>query len=253
MNVEKYSPSDVLKPYVQTLMIVESESGMDSHILPGTSLVLAFRCRGTINCDGQELPVSMMTGLRKSRRVLRYSQHTATLLVAFTEGGASAFFSEPLHELFGESVALDCLIPRRKLHGVEERLSEASTNMDRIAIVEAFLQSERNSSSTDALVLAAVRKIQAAAGNLRIRDLAADLNLSLDPFEKRFRRSVGASPKQFSSIVRLRNVIGGHSPDESLSDAAHAAGYFDQSHFIKNFRVFTGLSPHEFFQSGSYW
>ncbi|MCW3060005.1 MAG: transcriptional regulator, AraC family [Capsulimonas sp.] len=253
MHIEKYRPCDLLKPFVQTYMIVESEFGMDSHVLPGTSLVLAFRCRGTVASDGQDLPGSMVTGLRKSRRILRYSPQAATLLVAFTEGGASAFFSAPLHELFGETVALENLIPRHKLNRVEGLMAEAATDMDRIRLAEQFLCSELKTAQMDLLILEAVGKIRMSGGNQRIHDLAADLHLSLDSFEKRFRRAVGASPKQFSSIVRLRNVIGGYLPDRSLSETAHAAGYFDQSHFIKDFQTFTGAAPKEFFQSGSYW
>jgi methylphosphotriester-DNA--protein-cysteine methyltransferase len=131
-------------------------------------------------------------------------------------------------------------------------LAEATNNTTRVSIVERFLLSEMKDHS-DSLVLNAMQKIKSSGGNLRIKELLSSLPISVDPFEKRFRRLVGASPKQFSAIVRFRNLIMNHSPAESLTDTAHTAGYFDQAHFIKDFKSFTGQTPQDFFRSSSYW
>jgi AraC-like DNA-binding protein len=53
--------------------------------------------------------------------------------------------------------------------------------------------------------------------------------------------------------VRLRKVIDTYDPATNLTEAALTAGYFDQAHFIKDFRSFTGQSPQEFFKSPLYW
>ena len=99
----------------------------------------------------------------------------------------------------------------------------------------------------------AVQRIQKMNGLLNMKSLAGDVNMSQDAFEKRFRRVIGTSPKQFSSIVRLRNVITHYSPDRTFTDMAYDAGYFDQSHFTKDFKSFTGRTPNEFFKSAVYW
>ena len=88
---------------------------------------------------------------------------------------------------------------------------------------------------------------------MRINDLITGLFISRDPFEKRFRRIVGTTPKQFSTIVRLRTLIEQHLPDQPLTEVAYKAGYFDQAHFIKDFKAFTGEVPHLFFKAGAYW
>jgi AraC-like DNA-binding protein len=98
-----------------------------------------------------------------------------------------------------------------------------------------------------------MQKIKDTNGNLRIKELATSLAISQDPFEKRFRRVIGTSPKQFSNIVRLKHVIEGYQPALSLTDTALAAGYFDQAHFIKEFKSFTGQTPKDFFQAPPAW
>ena len=257
MKIKKYFPAESLKPFVKTFIFIESENAMENRILPDTSIVMAFRFRGETGFAERgiknRLPVSMITGLRKSERLINYSKKAATLLVMFDEGGAAAFFSEPLHEMFGMSLPLDNLVRRSALNEIEERLSDARNNLQRISIVERFLESKLRDFRRDLLVLGAVQKIKSANGTVKIKDLTTEFYISRDSFEKRFRRIVGTSPKHFAAIVRLRNLINNRSPAESFTDAALAAGFFDQAHFIKDFKSFTGQTPQVFFKSSAYW
>jgi len=257
MKAERHLPSDRLKPFVKAFMLIESEDGTVNHILPDTSLTLAFGTAGTVAYveeDGHtRLPVSVITGLRKTSRQLEYAKNSATLVVQFNEAGAASFFREPLHELFGVSVSLDTLIPRRKLDEVEDRLAEANRYAQRIAVVERFMLSQLKEPDSDRLIRKTVQAIKFANGDIRIKDLVADLPISQDAFEKRFRRIIGTSPKQFAKIVRFRNVISQVPQRKSLTDAALTAGYFDQAHFIKDFEAFTGKTPKDFFQSPAFW
>jgi len=217
---------------------------------------MAFRYKGSVVYRENALPVSVISGLRKSPRLLGYARETGNLLVVFKSAGAAAFFKEPLHELFDASIALENLIPYGELSEVEDRLAAAETNPQRILIIEQFLFSRFREARPDQLVLHALERIKSANGGLRIKDLITELNISQDPFEKRFRRVIGTSPKQFSTIVRLRNLITAfpHFPQaENFTDAAYRAGYFDQAHFIKDFKSFTGQTPQAFFGNPSFW
>jgi AraC-like DNA-binding protein len=257
VTVERYIPIDRLKPFVKNFIIIESENGINNHIIPDTSIVMAFRFRGsvTITQHGQKdkVPGAALTGLRNSPRMMSYAANSATLLIAFNEGTAAAFFREPLHELFGTIQPLDNFIKNEKLKEIQERLSEAGTNIQRITIVEGFLLDQLKKTKEDILILPAIQKIKASGGNLRIRELAASLYMSQDSFEKRFRKAVGTSPKQFSNIVRLRSLIDNYSILDSLTGIAHSSGYFDQAHFIKDFKSFTGLTPLQYFAEPKKW
>lgn len=257
LQVEHYLPSKPLGSYVKTFLIITSNQGTDNRLLPDTSIVLAFRLKGNIIDQSQDLvenlPTSVITGLRKSPRFLSYAEETACLLVIFKEGGAAAIFKEPLHELFSKSLSLNEIIPASQLELVEEQLAEANDNKQRVAIVERFLLSRLDDRRADHMIAAAIQKIKLASGNIKVRDLANDMAISLDPFEKRFRRVTGISPKQFADTVRFRNLINQFSSTGSLTELALEAGYFDQAHFIKDFRTFTGMSPQQFFKTETWW
>ncbi|MHA4809049.1 helix-turn-helix domain-containing protein [Flavitalea flava] len=277
MKLEHYHPIAVLQPYIRSYLIIDSDKEVSNTILPDSSLIMAFRYKGKVTIldpegpAGKEggqaqkqrevpviLPASVITGLRKTPRIINYAPGTANVLVVFKEGGANAFLRESLHTFFGESLALDSMIPYSEISQIEEQLGEAAGNEERICLIETFLLSRmtllsgKRSIQPDLLIGEAIQRIKAANGNLSIRDLASAMALSQDPFEKRFRRFTGTSPKQFSTIIRLRHVITHYSKGLSLTSAAYDAGYFDQAHFIKEFKQFTGQTPGVFF-AGKEW
>jgi AraC-like DNA-binding protein len=257
MKIVDFIPTEQLKPFVRTYKIIESQDEVVNRVLPNTSLAIAFRCKGNVNyirenCQ-DNLPISTISGIRKSVRLINYSKDTTTIVIQFKEAGAKAFFKEPLHELFEESVSLDNFIPQEKTAIIEELLAEAKTNNQKIAIIEQFLVSRLHGYKPDKLISAAVAIIQSKNGVIKIKELADALYISQDAFEKRFRKTIGSSPKQFCYVVRIKAIIDQKHNNQNLIDLAFDAGYFDQSHFNKDFKLFTGQTPSEFFKFPSFW
>jgi AraC-like DNA-binding protein len=248
-----YLPCDTLKPYVASFMISEEADTKEYKVLPGTNLVIGFQYRGQlVRVDDHAItPLSPagITGLHDTPRVFRNGAHTGTVLVYFKEAGAAPFFNMPLHELFDESVSLDHFMVRSELMVFEEQLAEARADHDRIALTEKFLMSRLRDVTPDKLVLTALALIHQHKGNLRMTDLAAQLNISQSPLEKRFRQAVGTSPKKFAALVRFQYVVKNYRTKSSLTYLAHDAGFYDQAHFIKTFKSFTGETPDAFFSA----
>jgi AraC-like DNA-binding protein len=257
MKIVDFIPTAQLKPFVRTYRIIESQDELVNRVLPNTSLAIAFRCKGNVNYIRENrydnLPISTISGIRKSVRLINYSKYTTTIVILFKEAGAKAFFKEPLHELFEESVSLDNFIPQEKIAIIEELLAEAKTNNQKIAIIEQFLLSRLHDYKPDKLISAAVAIIQSKKGVIKIKELADALYISQDAFEKRFRKTIGSSPKQFCYVVRMKSIIDQKQHNHNLIDLAFDAGYFDQSHFNKDFKLFTGQTPSEFFKFPSFW
>lgn len=228
-----------------------------NRILPDTSIVIAFRLRGHVsfsdNGTAHNLPQTVISGIRDSSRLVDYAKDTTNLLVVFKEGGAAAFFKEPMHELGSISVSLDYLIDPPKVNAIEEELAAADNDNQRILIVERFLLSELKKTQSDLLVCEAIQKIKLSKGDIKIKELVAGLPVSRDPFEKKFRKITGTSPKHFAAIIRLKNLIDNYTDAVSFTEAAYSAGYYDQAHFIKDFRSFTGQTPHDFFKAPPLW
>lgn len=248
---ETYRPCARLQPYIRHYVISEAVESDTYKVLPGTSLVMGIQYRGSISylAGDMEHPLSPVgiTGLQDRFRFFKNTLHTGSVLIFFKETGAAAFFDVPLHELFAESLSLDHFIPQVLLQALQEQLSDAETDEERIRLTEHFLISRLQFADKDLLVAAAVDHIYASKGLIRIRHLAGMLHISQDPFEKRFRKVIGATPKKFATIVRFQSVLQHHATSSSLTATAYESGYYDQAHFIKDFRLFTGESPEKFF------
>jgi AraC-like DNA-binding protein len=253
MKFDIHLPCDELKPFIKMFAVQEKDFSETYRVLPDTGLVIGFQYKGKLAYlqNGLELPLSAsgISGLRDDFRLFKNQPDTGTVLVFFRTAGAVGFFSQPLHELFGESLSLDNFMLRSELLLLEEQLCAATTDPKRISIVEKFLIGRLNHKDQDALVISAVAMIYKARGNIRIQELVKELHVSQSPFEKRFRKSVGASAKKFASIVRLKYAITRHPESQSLTELAYDAGFYDQAHFIKEFKNFTGETPETFFST----
>ena len=220
-------------------------------------MVMAFLYQANVKkMEGEiteTLPPAVISGLRRSHRLMQYSRETANLLVVFKEGGLAAFSGIPANEFFDQTIPSDNIFPAAPLNEVLQRLAEATNNKTRVGHMEAFLLQHIITNEQDILIDKAIQLIKQKNGSVRIKDLAVSLHISQDPFEKRFRAQVGSTPKQYASIIRLKKLIDTFSTYSSLTEAAYEAGYFDQSHFIKDFRLFTGQTPKDFFKSSRYW
>jgi AraC-like DNA-binding protein len=251
MSFITYIPCTVLQPYVKAFAISESAEEKEYKVLPGTGLVIGFQYKGKLaRIEGEKLrPLNSagLTGLHDSFHVFKNAADTGTVLVFFKEAGAAQFFNMPLHELFTESISLENFMLRSELLIVEEKLCESKTNEKRIKIIEQFLIARMQLKEPDNLVLAALSLIHKTKGTIRMQELLKQLHISQSPLEKRFRRVVGASPKKFASIVRFKHTIQNYNPKNSLTALGYESGFYDQAHFIKAFKSFTGESPETFF------
>jgi AraC-like DNA-binding protein len=246
-------PSVELRPFVKEFLITESAAEYTHVLLPDTGAVAAFRFKGSsLRQGGFELPSSVFSGLQGSARILNRPANTSVILTRFTESGARAFLREPLDLLFDTSMSMDQLFSRSEVGQIEDQLAEAKQHRDRILTLQGFLLGHLRREPPDPLVSAVVAKIKQANGDLRIGLLAPQSGLSQSALERRFRKTVGTSLRKFASIVRLRHIIRLQKLTGNWTEIAMAAGYFDQAHFIRDFKLFTSQAPHAFFQQSSF-
>jgi AraC-like DNA-binding protein len=252
MSFTTYIPCRILTPFVKSIAISFDETASSYKIFPGTSIVMGFQFSGRLSYSNNSktipLNTSGITGLMNTYRLFNNSANTGSVLVMFSETGASAFFKNPMHELFNQSLALDDLMLRSRMDVVTEQLNEADSDKERINVIEDFLISRLNNKIPDELVNLSVSLIKQSKGNIKITTLTEKLNISQSQFEKRFRKIVGTSPKKFASIVRFRAIFHATPITNDLTALALDSGYFDQAHFIKDFKSFTGQTPEQYFK-----
>jgi len=250
MKFDRHLPTERLKPYIKYFVV--SECGLESEykVFPTPGLVIGFQYKGKLSTirDNTESMLSSagITGISDSYKVFKNSANIGTILVFFTEIGFTHFASHPANELFNLSISLQDIFEKDKVTEIEEKLTNAGTDKQRTKIVEQFLIAQLKEIETDKLVVEAVKLIYQSRGNIRIRELNDTLNISQSPFEKRFRKVVGTTAKKFASIIRFNSVLSDMDNVRSLTGICYENGFFDQSHFIKDFKQFTGNTPESF-------
>jgi AraC-like DNA-binding protein len=75
--------------------------------------------------------------------------------------------------------------------------------------------------------------------------------MSQSALERHFRAAVGATPKTVSRLARLHHICRLWDAGKTLTEIAFAAGYSDQPHMVRDFRLFTGASPEAFFRQAT--
>lgn len=250
MKFDKYLPTEKLKPYIKYFVVSEDELESEYKIFPSSGLVIGIQYRGQLstirNNTENKLTSAGITGISDGYKIFKNSSDIGTVLVFFTEIGFTHFTSHPANELFNLSISLDNIFEASKVNEVKEKLAIASTDKQRIKVVEKFLLSQLKDIETDKLIVEAVKLIYQSKGTIRIKELNEKLYISQSPFEKRFRKVVGTTAKKFTSIVRFNSVLDTMTETKSLTEICYENNFFDQAHFINDFKQFTGDTPDNF-------
>jgi len=250
MRFDKVIPVDLLKKYISHFIISEHSDEKVYKVFPSTGLVIGFQYRGKLRSGPMGIETSLATagisGIADHFKLFSNSADTGTILVYFTEVGLAHFTSCPANELFNLQVSLSDIFDKQKVRDTEEKLAIASTDRQRIKAVEQFLLAEFKEVEKDKLIMEAVRLIHQAKGVIQIKELNKRLMISQSPFEKRFRKLVGTTPKKFASIVRFNTVMEQIKSPKSLMDICFENNFFDQAHLSKDFKTYTGESPEKF-------
>jgi AraC-like DNA-binding protein len=126
------------------------------------------------------------------------------------------------------------------------QLLEAHNEQERMTLLTNFLLAQLKQEKTrDRLVEESLRLIHQNRGSMTVKRLLDQLHISERHFERRFSQTVGLTPqfyirvKRFNEAVRLMKT----GQVEKLTDVAHALNYYDQAHFIRDLKAFSGLTP----------
>lgn len=252
MQLQRLTLDPRLEPYVARAWHFESPGGMPSAdlktVVPNGFMKLIIPYRGALEClrRGQlvrAFPTASigLVGLQEEPVVIDGAGPLATIGVELHPSAAYRFFPTRLADL-ANGVYLAQDVVDRFDPWLSERLASAPTLSRRVAIVEdlllRLLQLGRGPS---ALVDWAVGEIRLRHGAVRVDELCKRLGYSRRHVDQRFAEQVGVSPKILAAIFRFQRVfteLKGASPPPSALEL-----YFDQPHFIREFKRFAGRAP----------
>jgi AraC-like DNA-binding protein len=175
--------------------------------------------------------------------------NTGIFAVRFHPDGFTPFSEIPVIDMENRAVPLQKLFGEEGVE-LEKKILAALTNTDRIKIIETFLMSRLvNPKFIDSITKSSVEIMLQLNGQLTVDELSGQLNINRRQLERKFSSVIGLSPKQLSKIIRLQATLKMLKKKQftSLTSLAYDNGYFDQTHFIKDFKEFTGMSPKQFY------
>lgn len=158
-------------------------------------------------------------------------------------------FAMPAPELSNLMPELDVFLGK---HGAElnERMAEAANTAQRVKIISNFLESRlARYYVNETIITRAIRLIRTQKAGVDLDTLSAQCFLSSKQFERRFKEWSGFMPKLYARIIRFETALDRYDGHRPLTGIAHECGYYDQSHFIRDFKAFTGLPPARYFAS----
>ena len=167
--------------------------------------------------------------------------------VRFHPWGAYHFVPVPMCVLGDRATPADEVWSRRDIREVEDRLAMAATDEDRVGAVTAFLR-RRLDAHRKGDVSALVRALWRTPAPVRIDRIAGSLGVGQRRLERTFATALGMTPKHLTRLARFLRACRRlrRAPHARLTAVAHDAGFYDQAHFIHEFRAFAGMTPGEF-------
>lgn len=186
-----------------------------------------------------------IAGARSRSIVIDTSTALNFIGVRFKPGGAFAFLGLPVGEL--QDISVDpTVLWGASARTLRDELLHTPAPQARFRILERFLLERLHKARyRHPAVQYAIDTIGDSEGATSIASIVEHTGLSARRFIATFRNEVGLAPKVFSRLARFRRVIGRlrHVEAADWADVALECGYFDQSHFIHDFRAFAGVSP----------
>jgi AraC-like DNA-binding protein len=243
-----HQPAGALRRYVREMLWVRSDRPRLQALLPETTLTLVFRQSGSAWLYNELLPVAIVSGLQQRTRLVHHAGDSSLIIVRFTEVGAAAILHDRADLLYNQTVALDTVLPRQHIDQVQNILADTHDLKQEILAVERFLSARIDAKREIPPQLeAAAQMVRDTEGRSSITAIARHVGMSHSALERHFRATVGATPKNLCRLARLHYVCRLWETGKSLTEIAFEAGYFDQPHLVRDFRLFAGASPEEFF------
>jgi AraC-like DNA-binding protein len=241
MRLIKYTPRAPLANFVDFFWLMggPAPAHRRERLLPMPTAELVIDLRAT---SGIYIPI--LCGPHSESFVIDTASQEAILGVHFQPGGTFPFFNIPTSELHNTRLCLDALWSWRAAE-LREQLLELRTPLARFQTLEKFLlaQAVRPLAREPAVAfaLAAFQTVRP----LSVADVVERTGWSQRRFIELFRNEVGLTPKLFCRVVRFQQVVQKIHGQRQVDWAGVAAdcGYYDQAHFIHDFRAFSGFCP----------
>lgn len=257
MIYQTYSPNPDLNEFVKCYWTLEAPAENKpekQRIVPDGCMEMIFHYGDLYRQYAENgsfiiQPACFVFGQITSSLDIEPTGQTGIFAIRFYPDGFTPFIHSSLQVMANKAVPLQELFGMDGIR-LEKSILSAPTTEERIQHIEAFLLGTLTSAENiDRIAQLSVEYILKLNGKLSVDELSAQLNVNRRQLERKFSTAIGLSPKQLSKVIRLQSVLKMMVNKEftNLASVAYEGEYYDQAHFIKDFKEFTGLSPKQFY------
>lgn len=249
MSLRVFRPSPPLAPYVSAVWDYDDLLGGENlvlSILPDTAMYLCFLYADLLTTRHKDRVYTTRSGLagfQSFRSDLGGMGNVSGVSARLTPWGLNVFRRGIVQDCADSRVDCRFIFPKYTIEEIEDQLARQRTPEERVRYIEQFLLSILEPDQEDRLIQAACRELDRSHGSCPIGKLARALGTTARTLERRFHGHVGATPKKYARVVRLRHALLQRQRLSSWADVAYTMGYYDQSHMIKDFQELYGLAP----------
>lgn len=214
-------------------------------LLPGTGAEIWFHLAARPTTAGGLLPAVHLVATRQNRHDIQFTGASHLIAVRFRNPGLFSLFGVPLDALVDQHLALDDWLMRDRLLSVE-RLQQCNGWLEQVAVLDDWLLQCRQRRPEAAFT----RQVE----QLYYQQAVASNEMSSRRFQRLFRQYTGVSARRFQRLTRFQRLVR-HlliEGDARYLQQALAEGYYDQAHFINDFRALTGEAPGRFLTADNF-
>ena len=193
-------------------------------------------------------PGSILTGITTHAQIIDTAGQECVAGIAFRPGGTVPFFRVPAFELSDRETPVAALWGARAEVRLRQQLLEPVSTNEILDVLEASLLAAWRDRAVHPAVTFAIDVFESQPQGARIDRVADAVGLSAKRFIERFKAEVGVTPKRFCRLLRFQRAVkqAHRAVPVDWTRLALECGYFDQAHFIHEFRRFSGLTPREY-------
>jgi AraC-like DNA-binding protein len=244
MQLASRAPHAALRPHIRTLTgwHERADGPVVRDELPGGRVVLVVSFGPRMDIDGRRF-TSFAAGLHDAPAHTAHDGLGHGIQAYLTPLGARRFFGVPMGELTNRVVELEDLLGPAAGE-LAERLAGAGDWAARLDLFERAIAARVLAAPPVATELEwAWARLLDSGGSVPVGTLAEELGWSRRHFAARMRDELGMPPKAIARILRFERAVERLRAGEDLAALALDAGYYDQAHFNRDFRAFTGTTP----------
>jgi AraC-like DNA-binding protein len=258
------APNQLLKPFVSNYLLATSHGqdlSFSSRWAASNEICFLFFLRDRLKHKNNHADASL-TGKRNCcigqlthyNGILDFTGRYHTFVILFELNGINNLFGVPMSSFTNRIYSVEEVFGN-KMKELHEQLFNAA-NIQQMAmyadkVLLFFLNQRTTKLSPQDCIAVIPRAFSNSTSLLTVEEYANMANMSIKSFERKFLEQAGMLPKlhmkllRFNRAIRIKTI----SPRKSLTSVAYECGYFDQAHFIKDFKTFTGFSPRDFFNN----